>query len=89
MQGVSQPMIDDTAAMRPMPNMTVIDTADAVQVRAVLAYAVPHGGPLYIRVGRDAGPVVHGPGFRCELGRGTLLREGADVALLSSGVLLP
>jgi transketolase len=89
MQGVSQQMIDDTAAMRAMPNMTVIDTADAVQVRAVLDYAVHHEGPLYIRVGRDEWPVVHAPDYRFELGRGAILREGTDVALISSGVLLP
>jgi len=89
MQGVSQQMIDDTAAMRAMPNMTVIDTADAVQVRAVLDYAVRHRGPLYIRVGRDEWPVVHDPGYHFVPGQGTWLRQGSDVALISSGVLLP
>jgi transketolase len=89
MQGVSQQMIDDTAAMRAMPNMTVIDTADAHEIRAVLRYAVEHTGPLYIRVGRDEWPVVFDQGYKFELGKGVWLKEGADIVLMNSGVLLP
>src|SRR5262249_48843074 len=89
MQGVSQQMIDDTAAMRAMPNMTVIDTADVHEVRAVLDYSLEHEGPLYLRVGRDEWPVVFDESYRFVLGRGTVLREGTDVALVNSGVLLP
>ena len=89
MQGVSQQMIDDTAAMRAMPNMTVIDTADAHEIRAVLDYAVHHQGPLYVRVGRDDWPLVFDESYRFELGKGTWLRQGADVVLLNSGLLLP
>ncbi len=82
-------MIDDTAAMRSMPNMTVIDTADVHEIRAVLHYAVEHVGPLYIRVGRDPWPVVFDETYQFQLGKGTWLREGSDVALINSGVLLP
>jgi transketolase len=89
MQGVSQQMIDDTAAMRAMPNMTVIDTADAHEIRAVLRYAVEHIGPLYIRVGRDEWPVVFDENYKFELGKGVWIKEGADVVLMNSGVLLP
>lgn len=89
MQGVSQQMIDDTAAMRAMPNMTVIDAADAYETRAVLRYAVEHVGPLYIRVGRDEWPVVFDENYKFELGKGVWLKEGADVVLMNSGVLLP
>ena len=89
MQGVSQQMIDDTAAMRAMPNMTVIDTADVHEIRAVLRYAVEHKGPLYIRIGRDEWPVVFDQDYKFELGKGVWLKEGADVVLMNSGVLLP
>jgi transketolase len=88
-QGVTQQMIDDTAAMRSMPNMTVIDTADVHEIRAVLHYAVEHVGPLYIRVGRDEWPVVFDESYTFKLGRGVWLREGSDVVLMNSGVLLP
>jgi len=88
-QGATQQMISDTAAMRSMPNMTVIDTADVHEVRAVLHYAVEHEGPLYIRVGRDSWPVIFDESYKFELGKGTWLREGGDVALVNSGLLLP
>jgi len=55
----------------------------------VLHYAVEHKGPLYIRVGRDEWPVVFDESYTFELGKGVWLREGADVVLMNSGVLLP
>ena len=88
-QGVSQQMTDDTAAMRAMPNMTVIDTADAIEVNKVLHFAAEHKGPLYIRVGRDEWPVVFDESYKFELGKGMWLKEGCDVVLMNSGVLLP
>lgn len=87
-QGVSQQSIEDTATLRAMPNMTVIDTADAVEVRAAILFAAEYDGPVYIRVGRDEWPVVFNDDYRFELGHGQWLREGTDVALLNSGMLL-
>ena len=89
-QGVSQQMTDDTAAMRAMPNMTVVDTADVVEINRVLHFAAEFKGPIYIRVGRDEWPVVlDQETYKFELGKGTWLKEGSDVALMNSGVLLP
>ncbi len=88
-QGVSQQMIDDTAAMRAMPNMTVIDTADVHEVRSALLFAAEFSGPVYIRIGRDEWPVVFDETYTFELGKGRWLREGSDVVLLNSGILLP
>ena len=87
--GASQQAIDDVAIMRAMPNMTVIDTADVVEVRAVLHYAIQHQGPVYIRVGRDEWPVVFDDNYKFELGKGQWLHTGDDVVLMSSGTLLP
>ncbi|NLF78885.1 MAG: transketolase family protein [Chloroflexi bacterium] len=88
-QGVSQQTLEDTASMRAMPNMTVIDTADVVEVREVLRFAVELDGPIYIRVGRDEWPVVFDDSYRFEFGKGTWLRQGGDVVLMNSGLLLP
>ena len=88
-QGVSQQTLEDTATLRAMPNMTVIDTADVVEVRAVLEYAMRHEGPVYVRVGRDEWPVVFDDSYRFELGKGQWVRRGGDVAILNSGLLLP
>jgi transketolase len=88
-QGATQQEICDTAAMRVNPNMTVIDTADIHEIRAVLHYAAEHKGPLYIRVGRDEWPVVFDESYTFKFGKGSWLREGSDVVLMNSGVLLP
>jgi transketolase C-terminal domain/subunit len=73
-QGVSQQMTDDTAAMRAMPNMTVVDTADVVEINRVLHFAAEFKGPIYIRVGRDEWPVVlDQETYKFELGQGTWL----------------
>jgi transketolase len=87
-QGATQQMISDTAAMRSMPNMTIIDTADIHEIRGVLHYAVEHKGPLYIRIGRDPFPIIFDETYKFELGKGIWLREGSDVVLMNSGVLL-
>jgi transketolase len=88
-QGATQQMICDTAAMRSMPNMTVVDTADIHEIRAVLHYAAEHKGPIYIRIGRDEWPVVFDQSYKFELGKGVWLQKGSDVVLINSGVLLP
>lgn len=87
-QGVSQQTIEDTAAMRAMPNMTVIDTADVIEVRAVLHFAAEYDGPVYIRIGRDEWPVVFDDTYQFHFGKGSWLREGGDIVLLNSGLLL-
>lgn len=90
MQGVSQQMIDDTAAMRAMPNMTVIDTADAIEIQAVLRYAIEHQGPIYIRIGRDKWPLVFNKDtYSFRFGKGFWVKDGSDVVLMNSGALLP
>jgi transketolase len=89
MQGVSQQTIEDTATLRAMPNMTVIDAADAVETRAIVLYAAQHDGPVYLRIGRDEWPVTFDrDSYRFEFGKGQILREGSDVAIVNSGLLL-
>jgi transketolase len=88
-QGVSQQTIEDTATLRAMPNMTVIDAADAIETRAIVLYAAQHDGPVYLRVGRDEWPVTFDrDSYRFEFGKGQVLRDGGDVAIVNSGLLL-
>ena len=87
--GSRQQTLEDTASMRAMPNMTVIDTADVVEVRAALRFAVEFDGPIYIRIGRDEWPVVFDDAYQFKFGKGQWLREGSDVVLINSGLLLP
>jgi transketolase len=88
-QGVSQQTLEDTATMRAMPNMVVIDTADVHELRAVLHFAIEYDGPVYIRVGRDEWPIVFDESYQFEFGKGRVLRDGHDVMLMNSGLLLP
>lgn len=87
--GASAQMLEDLAIMRALPNMAVLSPADAVETRLALRAAVRHPGPVYIRLNRNPSPVVFGEGHEVTIGRMTVLREGRDVAVLATGVMLP
>jgi len=94
MPGVSSPggpshqAIDDVALMRALPNMTVVDVADAVEARQVPATIADVDGPVYVRLKRGETPVIFGDDHRLRLDRADVLRRGDDVALLASGMML-
>jgi transketolase len=94
MPGVSSPggpshqAIDDVALMRALPGMTVIDVADAVEVRQVAAAIVDLDGPVYVRLKRGEIPVMFGDGHQLRLDRAAVLTRGGDVALFASGMML-
>jgi len=81
---------EDIAFLRAIPNMTVVAPGDAFEVRGAMRAALRQDGPVYIRMGKKGEPLVHAAvpeGFA--LGRALPLRHGADVALLSTGNMLP
>ena len=84
--GKTHQSVEDIAVMRAMPNMVVLAPADGIETRAAVRAATAYDGPVYIRLGRDAGPQVVDDAYRFEIGRGVVLREGADVAIVSTGV---
>ncbi|MDQ3856417.1 MAG: transketolase family protein, partial [Chloroflexota bacterium] len=84
--GKTHQSVEDLAVMRAMPNMTVIAPGDAEECRQAMRVATDLPGPVYFRLTRDAGPVIFDASYRFELGRGALLRDGEDVALISTGV---
>jgi transketolase len=94
MPGVSSPggpshqAIDDVALMRAVPNMTVVDVADAVEVRQVASAIVDVDGPVYVRLKRGEIPVIFGDDHRLRLDRADVLTRGEDVALFASGMML-
>jgi len=94
MPGVSSPggpshqAIDDVALMRALPDMTVVDVADAVEARQVPATIADVDGPVYVRLKRGETPVIFGDDHRLRLDRADVLRRGDDVALLASGMML-
>ncbi|HYB14990.1 MAG TPA: transketolase C-terminal domain-containing protein [Streptosporangiaceae bacterium] len=86
--GPSHQAIDDVALMRALPNMTVIDVADAVQTRQVVEAIVDVPGPVYLRLKRGEIPVIFDDDHVLRLGRADMLVPGTDAALFASGMML-
>lgn len=87
--GPTHHSFEDIALMRAMPGMSVVCPGDAIEVRRALRAALQHDGPVYIRLGKKGEPVVHEGPPAFEIGKAIVLREGADVCLLSTGNMLP
>ena len=86
--GASHQCCEDFALMRSIPGMVVMCPADEVEARAAVQAAYEHQGPVYLRFGRLAVPVVHQEGFPFQIGKGEVLRDGDDVAILATGLMV-
>jgi len=86
--GPSHQAIDDVALMRAVPGMTVLDVADAVEVRQVCAAIADLPGPVYVRLKRGEVPVIFGDDHVLPLDQAQVLSRGGDVALFASGMML-
>ena len=87
--GASHQCCEDFALMRSIPGMVVMSPADDVEARAMVRAAYEHDGPVYMRFSRYGATVIHDPdNFTFEIGKGELLREGTDVALIANGLLV-
>ena len=87
--GASHQCCEDFALMRTIPGMTVMCPADDVEARAMVKAAYKMEGPCYMRFGRAATPVFHEEGFDFQIGKGEVLREGKDVAIIANGIMVP
>ena len=86
--GASHQCLEDLALMRVLPGMTVLCPADDIETRACVKAALEHDGPVYLRLGRAGVPAVHGDDYKFEIGKGHVLREGKDVTIVATGVLV-
>ena len=86
--GASHQCCEDFALMRSIPGMTVICPADGVEAEAAVKAAYEMDGPVYLRFGRLAIPVFHEEGFNFQIGKGEVLRDGTDVAIIANGLLV-
>ena len=86
--GASHQCCEDFALMRSIPGMTVICPADGVEAEAAVKAAYEMDGPVYLRFGRLAIPVFHEEGFNFQIGKGEVLRDGSDVAIIANGLLV-
>ena len=87
--GATHQCNEDIALMRTIPGMTVIVPCDDTEAKAAVRAAYATDGPVYMRFGRLAVPVVNDPeGFEFEIGKGILMREGADVTIIACGLMV-
>ena len=85
--GASHQCNEDIALMRTIPGMVVINPSDDVEARAAVKAAYEYQGPVYLRFGRLAVPVINDrPDYKFEIGKGVTLREGKDVAIIATGL---
>ena len=85
--GASHQCNEDIALMRTIPGMVVMCPADDVEAKAAVKAAVEYEGPVYLRFGRAACPVINDkPDYKFEIGKGQVLREGTDVTIVATGI---
>ena len=85
--GASHQCCEDFALMRSIPGMTVICPADDVEAKAAVKAAYEMEGPVYLRFGRLAVPVFHGDDYKFQIGKGEIVKDGKDVAIIANGLL--
>ena len=86
--GASHQCCEDFGLMRTIPGMVVMSPADDIEAKAMVRAAYEHEGTVYMRFGRAAVPVIHGDDFKFEIGKGEVLRDGKDVAIIANGLLV-
>ena len=86
--GASHQCCEDFALMRTIPGMTVMSPADDVEARAMVKAAYEYVGPVYMRFGRMAVPVFHEEGYQFKIGKGEVIQNGTDVAIIANGLLV-
>ena len=84
--GATHQCCEDIALMRTIPGMTVIVPSDDIEAKAVVKAAAAMEGPVYMRFGRLAVPVINDEDYKFEIGKGKVLREGTDVAIIANGL---
>ena len=86
--GASHQCCEDFGLMRTIPGMVVMSPADDVEARAMVKAAYEYEGPVYIRFGRAAVPVFHEEGMNFQIGKGEVLKDGTDVAIIANGLMV-
>ena len=83
--GYSQMALEDIAGIRALPNVAIVNPADAVETARAVEYLVEHRGPAFLRLTRQGVEDVNGDGYRFEFGKAVTLRDGSDAAILATG----
>ncbi len=86
--GATHQCCEDIALMRTIPGMTIINPADAVEARQAVLAAAEFDGPVYMRFGRLAVPVIFDDNYKFEIGKGVELKSGIDVTIIATGLMV-
>ena len=86
--GASHQAIEDIALMRVLPNMTVLQPSDGISAKALITASLKVEGPVYVRLGRASVPMLYGESEAFEIGKAKILREGIDVTLIATGIMV-
>jgi transketolase len=84
--GASAQALEDLAAFRAIPGMTVVSPADPIEIEQATKAILEYDGPVYMRTGRSKSRRILDPGYKFELGKGRVLRDGNDVTIVACGV---
>lgn len=86
--GASHQCCEDIGLMRTIPGMVILNPADDIEARACVLAAAEHDGPVYMRFGRLAVPRVFDENYKFEIGKGAVLKEGTDVTIIATGLMV-
>lgn len=86
--GATHQCNEDIALMRTIPGMVILNPADATEAKKAVEAAILHNGPVYLRFGRMAVPVLYGDDYKFEIGKGVKMAEGTDVSIISTGIMV-
>lgn len=86
--GGTHQAIEDIALMRSLPNMVILNPADAREAELAIRAAIEYEGPVYLRISRVATPDIHDDKYQFKIGKGEILCEGSDVAIIATGIMV-
>lgn len=86
--GATHQCLEDIAILRTLPGMTIINPADTVEAKKAVYAAMEHDGPVYMRFGRYAVPVVFDDDYKFQIGKANILRDGGDVTIIAIGLMV-
>ena len=86
--GATHQCLEDIALMRTLPGMTVINPADDIEAKKAVFAAIEHEGPVYLRFGRYAVPVIFDETYDFKIGKASILRDGSDVTVIATGLMV-
>ncbi|MBQ4340729.1 MAG: transketolase family protein [Firmicutes bacterium] len=86
--GASHQAIEDISLMRSIPGMTVLNPSDGASAKKAIEAAIEMKGPCYVRLGRAAVPVIYDEDMDFEIGKGITVKEGSDVAIIATGIMV-